>query len=119
MQKLSQIPGIKEVPNFSSSAQSYLESIIHDFDKDDALEVKKIEKVTNHDVKAVEYFLKQKCKSNPEIAKVFFLLLFLMNNIEVSFLCLHEPVISLNTYVQCSASFFTIVISTKFLFPGT
>lgn len=37
---------------------------------DDALEVKKIERVTNHDVKAVEYFLKQKCESHPEIAKV-------------------------------------------------
>jgi adenylosuccinate lyase len=32
--------------------------------------VKKIEKITNHDVKAVEYFLKQRCSSNPEIAKV-------------------------------------------------
>ncbi|KAG2703736.1 hypothetical protein I3760_06G150600 [Carya illinoinensis] len=36
----------------------------------DALEIKTIEKVTNHDVKAVEYFLKQKCQSDPEIAKV-------------------------------------------------
>lgn len=68
--KLSQIPEIKEVPSFSKSAQSYLESIISNFNKDDALEVKKIEKVTNHDVKAVEYFLKEKCKSNPEIAQV-------------------------------------------------
>ena len=37
---------------------------------DDALEVKRIERVTNHDVKAVEYFLKQKCQSHTEIAKV-------------------------------------------------
>lgn len=37
---------------------------------DDANEVKNIEKVTNHDVKAVEYFLKQKCQSHPEIVKV-------------------------------------------------
>ncbi|MCD7447337.1 hypothetical protein HAX54_027201 [Datura stramonium] len=36
----------------------------------DALEVKKIERVTNHDVKAVEYFLKQRCQSHPEIIKV-------------------------------------------------
>ncbi|XP_077241309.1 uncharacterized protein LOC143881872 [Tasmannia lanceolata] len=68
--KLSQIPGLTEVPNFSEDAQSYLESLIHDFSLSDALEVKNIEKVTNHDVKAVEYFLKQKCQSHPDVAKV-------------------------------------------------
>ncbi|WOL04880.1 hypothetical protein Cni_G13602 [Canna indica] len=68
--KLSQIPEITEVPEFSQDAQSFLERIISDFDINDALEVKKIEKVTNHDVKAVEYYLKQRCKSHPEIAKV-------------------------------------------------
>lgn len=68
--KLSQIPEITEVPPFSMEAQAFLNSIIHDFCIDDAKEVKKIEKITNHDVKAVEYFLKQRCSSNPEIAKV-------------------------------------------------
>lgn len=47
-----------------------MQGIIDGFSVDDALEVKKIERVTNHDVKAVEYFLKQKCESHPEIAKV-------------------------------------------------
>ncbi|KAI5660473.1 hypothetical protein M9H77_29266 [Catharanthus roseus] len=68
--KLSQIPQIIEVPSFSNDAQTYLQDLIDGFDMDDALEVKKIERVTNHDVKAVEYFLKQKCQSQPEIAKV-------------------------------------------------
>ncbi|KAG1338829.1 Adenylosuccinate lyase [Cocos nucifera] len=68
--KLSQIQEITEVPSFSSEAQSFLERIIREFDINDALAVKKIEKVTNHDVKAVEYFLKQRCKSCPEVAKV-------------------------------------------------
>ncbi|PWZ07954.1 Adenylosuccinate lyase [Zea mays] len=68
--KLSQIPEITEVPQFSKEAQSLLNAIIENFCIDDAKEVKKIEKVTNHDVKAVEYFLKQRCSSNPEIAKV-------------------------------------------------
>ncbi|XP_052177723.1 uncharacterized protein LOC127791748 isoform X2 [Diospyros lotus] len=68
--KLSQIPEVTEVPGFSAEAQSYLQGLIDGFTLNDALEVKKIEKVTNHDVKAVEYFLKQKCQSNPEIAKV-------------------------------------------------
>lgn len=68
--KLSQNPEIPEVPSFSEEAQSYLQGLIDGFSMDDALEVKKIEKVTNHDVKAVEYFLKQRCDSHPEIAKV-------------------------------------------------
>lgn len=68
--KLSQIPEITEVPNFSEEAEAYLEGLIDGFSMDDALEVKNIEKVTNHDVKAVEYFLKKKCQSHPEIAKV-------------------------------------------------
>ncbi|WOG94018.1 hypothetical protein DCAR_0313308 [Daucus carota subsp. sativus] len=68
--KLSQIPEVTEVPSFTKDAQSYLESLVDGFSISDALEVKKIEKVTNHDVKAVEYFLKEKCQSNPEIAKV-------------------------------------------------
>ncbi|KAG6515090.1 hypothetical protein ZIOFF_025475 [Zingiber officinale] len=70
LQKLSQIPEIVEVPQFSQDAHLFLEKIIDNFDINDAVEVKKIEKITNHDVKAVEYYLKQKCKSHPEIAKV-------------------------------------------------
>ncbi|KAF9621374.1 hypothetical protein IFM89_020033 [Coptis chinensis] len=68
--KLSQIPEVVEVTSFSDEAQSFLQGLIDGFSMDDALEVKNIEKVTNHDVKAVEYFLKQKCQSHPEIAKV-------------------------------------------------
>lgn len=68
--KLSQISGVPEVPKFSREAESYLQNLIDQFNLDDALEVKKIEKVTNHDVKAVEYFLKNKCQSHPEINQV-------------------------------------------------
>ncbi|XVF24029.1 hypothetical protein REPUB_Repub13aG0091400 [Reevesia pubescens] len=68
--KLSQIPEVTEVPSFSVEAQSYLQGLIDGFSMNDALEVKRIERVTNHDVKAVEYFLKQKCQSHSEIAKV-------------------------------------------------
>ncbi|KAL0408385.1 UNVERIFIED_CONTAM: Adenylosuccinate lyase [Sesamum radiatum] len=68
--KLSQIPEIPEVPRFSAEAETYLQNLSDQFSMDDALEVKKIERVTNHDVKAVEYFLKQRCQSHPEISKV-------------------------------------------------
>ncbi|XP_050376331.1 uncharacterized protein LOC126793756 [Argentina anserina] len=67
---LSQIPEVIEVTSFAESAQSFLQEIINGFSISDALKIKDIEKVTNHDVKAVEYFLKQRCKSHPEIAKV-------------------------------------------------
>ncbi|XXG85651.1 hypothetical protein AAC387_Pa11g0690 [Persea americana] len=68
--KLSQIPEVTEVPSFSEDARSYLEGLIHNFGETDAKEVKRIEKITNHDVKAVEYFLKQRCQCQPEIVKV-------------------------------------------------
>ncbi|GKV28338.1 hypothetical protein SLEP1_g37408 [Rubroshorea leprosula] len=68
--KLSEIPEVTEVPSFSEEAKSFLQGLIDGFSMNDALEVKNIEKVTNHDVKAVEYFLKQKCQSRPEIAEV-------------------------------------------------
>nr|DAD26629.1 TPA_asm: hypothetical protein HUJ06_028097 [Nelumbo nucifera] len=68
--KLSQIPEVKEVPNFSEEAQSFLQGVIDGFSMRDALDIKNIEKMTNHDVKAVEYFLKQKCQSHSEISKV-------------------------------------------------
>ncbi|KAL3035217.1 hypothetical protein AAZX31_02G238300 [Glycine max] len=68
--QLSVIPEIVEVPSFSDGAKSFLEGLIDNFSVEDALEVKNIERVTNHDVKAVEYFLKHKCQSNAEVAKV-------------------------------------------------
>ncbi|KAL3515857.1 hypothetical protein ACH5RR_022759 [Cinchona calisaya] len=68
--KLSQIPEVREVPIFSKDAETFLLGLIDGFSLNDAMEVKKIERVTNHDVKAVEYFLKQRCQSHPEIAKV-------------------------------------------------
>lgn len=68
--KLSEISEITEVPSFSEDAKSFLQGIIDGFGEADVNEIKRFEKITNHDVKAVEYFLKQKCQSNAEIAKV-------------------------------------------------
>ncbi|CAL5371804.1 unnamed protein product [Camellia sinensis] len=82
--KLSQIPEVTEVPSFSGEALSYLQGLIDGFTISDALEVKNIEKVTNHDVKAVEYFLKQKCQSHPEIAKVLEFFHFVCTSEDIS-----------------------------------
>ncbi|VFQ89941.1 unnamed protein product [Cuscuta campestris] len=68
--KLSEVPEIPEVPDFSPGAKSFLHDLIDGFSLDDAMEVKEIERVTNNDVKAVEYFLKQRCQSHEEISKV-------------------------------------------------
>ncbi|KAG4998360.1 hypothetical protein JHK85_029799 [Glycine max] len=61
--RLSQIPEIVEVPSFSEGATIFLQGLIDDFSVDDALEVKNIERVTNHDVKAVLEFFHFACTS--------------------------------------------------------
>ncbi len=70
LQALSQQTEIKEVPEFSSEANNYLNDIINNFNETDATRVKTIESTTNHDVKAVEYFLKEKITDNAEINAV-------------------------------------------------
>jgi adenylosuccinate lyase len=65
---LSRHADITEVPTMTPEVQSALENIFHDFRLDDALRVKEIEATTKHDVKAVEYFLKEKVASLPGLA---------------------------------------------------
>jgi adenylosuccinate lyase len=67
---LSRHPGIEEVPPFSEEAARLLNRLVADFSESDAARVKEIEAVTNHDVKAIEYFLKEKTRGHPEIAPV-------------------------------------------------
>jgi adenylosuccinate lyase len=70
LKALAAEPGIAEVPAFSAGAIALLDGIADHFSVADAERVKVIEATTNHDVKAVEYFLKEKTQSNPEIAAV-------------------------------------------------
>lgn len=70
LQALAKQPQIAEVPNFSDSANQILNAIVSDFSTADAQRVKDIEKTTNHDVKAVEYFLKEKIAGNAELENV-------------------------------------------------
>ena len=67
---LSLEPAIAEVPPFSASARTALEAVASTFAPADAARVKEIERKTNHDVKAVEYWLKERFASVPEIARV-------------------------------------------------
>ena len=70
LKALAAEPAIAEVPAFSADAVALLDGIADHFSVADAERVKAIEATTNHDVKAVEYFLKEKTQSNPEIAAV-------------------------------------------------
>ncbi|BBL70248.1 adenylosuccinate lyase [Methylogaea oryzae] len=70
LQALAAEPAIAEVPALSADAHSLLDQIAAGFSEADAERIKAIEKTTNHDVKAVEYFLKEKTAGNAEIAKV-------------------------------------------------
>jgi adenylosuccinate lyase len=69
-QALSAHPAISEVPVFSKKSNLLLESIISDFGIDQAQRIKQIEQTTNHDVKAVEYFLKEQVADSPELCKI-------------------------------------------------
>ena len=60
LQKLAATAEIKEVPAFDADANAFLDAIIAGFSEEDAARIKTIERTTNHDVKAVEYFLKEK-----------------------------------------------------------
>ncbi|BAS68405.1 adenylosuccinate lyase [Bathymodiolus septemdierum thioautotrophic gill symbiont] len=70
LQAMSEIDGIAEVPSFSKEASEFLTNIATSFSLADAQAVKDIERTTNHDVKAVEYFLKEKIKSHAELNAV-------------------------------------------------
>jgi adenylosuccinate lyase len=70
LQFLSSQPDIAEVPAFGGHAHQVLDGIVEHFDEADAQRIKNIERTTNHDVKAVEYFLKEKIAGNAELEAV-------------------------------------------------
>jgi adenylosuccinate lyase len=70
LQHLSQHPDIPEVSPFSAVANKQLDKLVNQFTIDDAQRIKTIEQTTNHDVKAVEYFIKEKISANKELNAV-------------------------------------------------
>ena len=70
LQRLAEHNAIAEVPAFSKEANDLLNQIIDNFSEADAQKIKDIESTTNHDVKAVEYFLKEKIETNSELAAI-------------------------------------------------
>lgn len=70
LQALSEHPEILEVNEFTDQTHAVLDAIVSEFSQDDAERVKTIESTTNHDVKAVEYFLKEKITDHAELLAV-------------------------------------------------
>ncbi len=70
LQRLANHPGITEVAPFSAEANALLNELAENFAVEHAERVKEFERTTNHDVKAVEYLLKEQAKRLPELAAV-------------------------------------------------
>ena len=70
LQHLSRLPEINELPILSEEANNYLDNILEKFDPTQAQRVKDIEATTNHDVKAVEYYLKEQLGGLEELDNI-------------------------------------------------
>ncbi|ALM51877.1 adenylosuccinate lyase [Halomonas huangheensis] len=70
LQRLAAHPEIAEVPALSAEANAFLDQLLSEFSEADAQRVKDIERTTNHDVKAVEYFIKEAIAENAELHAV-------------------------------------------------
>ncbi|MEK7302615.1 MAG: lyase family protein, partial [Pseudomonadota bacterium] len=69
LKALSNDPGVVEIPPFSIETNARLDNLVANFSVSDGEAIKAIEAITNHDVKAVEYWLKQILADNAEVAK--------------------------------------------------
>ena len=87
LQRLAAHPQIGEVAPLSDEANALLEHLITNFDETAAQRVKDIESTTNHDVKAVEYYIKEQFKDNAELHAI---------NEYVHFACTSEDINNLS-----------------------
>ena len=70
LQTLADSPDIPELASLDAVLKEVLNGVVDDFSIDDAMRVKEIEATTNHDVKAVEYFLREKVGDGKDAAKL-------------------------------------------------
>jgi adenylosuccinate lyase len=64
---LANEPKIKEIKPFDKKSLEFLHNLIKEFDEKDVLRIKELEKQTNHDIKAIEYFIKEKLSTNKKL----------------------------------------------------
>lgn len=67
---LSQLSQLEEVPLFDETTQKNLKKLVLDTTPETAKRIKEIEKTTNHDVKAVEYYIKENIENSQQLARI-------------------------------------------------
>jgi len=87
LKALAREPVIAEIPAFSSAAVRQLDALAADFSEADGERVKAIESETNHDVKAIEYFLREKFAGHPELEKASEFIHFACTSEDINNLC--------------------------------
>ncbi|MBI0155514.1 adenylosuccinate lyase [Gilliamella sp. M0364] len=101
LQKLANQADILEVPTLSEQANKHLNEIVDNFNEQDAMRIKTIERTTNHDVKAVEYFLKEKVNTNEELQAI---------NEFIHFACTSEDINNLSYALMLKTARDTVLI---------
>lgn len=101
LQRLADHTAIEEVPAFSAATNAQLNEIVSNFSEADAQRIKDIEATTNHDVKAVEYFIKEKFADNEELQSV---------NEFVHFACTSEDINNLSHGLMLKAGRDTVIV---------
>ena len=117
LQALAKHPLITEVPEFSDAATQYLNNIVINFSELDAQRIKDIERTTNHDVKAVEYYLKEKIADNAELNKINEFIHFActsedINNLSYALMLKEGRATLLPQIIECIASIKKVALET-------
>jgi adenylosuccinate lyase len=87
LKALADEPALAEIPPFSAATLAALDALATDFTQADGARVKAIEEKTNHDVKAVEYFLRERLADNPEVAGVAEFIHFACTSEDINNVC--------------------------------
>ena len=87
LKALAREPAVAEVPAFSAGTIAELDTLAANFSEADGAKVKAIEEKTNHDVKAIEYFLRERFAGNRELAKVVEFIHFACTSEDINNLC--------------------------------
>ena len=95
LKALAADPHFTEIPAFSPATIAELDGLVKNFTASDAAEVKGIEATTNHDVKALEYWIKDKTKANAEVTKV---------SEFIHFACTSEDINNLSHALMCKGA---------------
>ena len=87
LKALAAEPTLAEVPAFSPATVEQLDALAANFSEADGQRIKAIEATTNHDVKAIEYFLKERLAQNAEVVKVAEFIHFACTSEDINNLC--------------------------------